>query len=168
MVGRTKNLNKIDPYGTWLLHWSPSQCPRNAYDVFPLIEASFHRTMEGKVPLWLVAVLTGTRQLEIIWNLNQTISDKQLQNIKCWEMNAFDFFPLIEASSHRTMEGKVPLLLVAVLTGTRQLEIIWNLNQTISDKQLRNIKCWEMNILRWENRQAFSFAHLELHGTIWV
>ena len=70
--------------------------------------------MEGKVPLWLVAVYTAARQLEIIWNLNQKNSEK------------------------------VPLWLVAVYTAARQLEIIWNLNQKNSDNnyETSNAERW--------------------------
>ena len=41
--------------------------------------------MEGKVFLWLVGVHTGTRQLEIILNLNQTNSDNyETSNAERW------------------------------------------------------------------------------------
>ena len=37
--------------------------------------------MEGKVPLWLVAVHTAARQLEIIWNLNQKNSYNNYETV---------------------------------------------------------------------------------------
>ena len=42
--------------------------------------------MEGKVPLWLVAVYTAARQLEIIWNLNQKNSGNNYEtsNAERW------------------------------------------------------------------------------------
>ena len=59
------------------------------------------------------------------------------------------------------MEGKVPLWLVAVHTGTRQLEIISKLDQKNSDNNYETL-----NAERWtfygENGRAFSFADHEL------
>ena len=71
---------------SWVLHWSPSQFPRNAFEFFPLIEASSHRTMQGKVPLWVVAVHIGTRQLEIIWiwTKQSTTNNYETSNAERW------------------------------------------------------------------------------------
>ena len=86
VVRRTKIVNKIDPYCSWLLHWSSSQFLRYAFDFFSArIEVSSRRAMEGKVPFWLVAVHTGTRpnlKLSRIWSKQTQITTTKPQILR--------------------------------------------------------------------------------------
>ena len=73
--GRKNNKNlksKTDPYCSWLLHWSPSQFPRYAFDFLSRQNWSVFSQSNGResTPLTSSGSYWDSSELEIIWNLN--------------------------------------------------------------------------------------------------